>query len=341
MSPNEYFVRELTSVLRNVGPEFDARWRCLFAAAMGADGPSPTILLHAWNTILEFDPVLRDYVTDPVDVSGPAVVVAGSGKESFKTFNVSTAAAILAVSAGARVIKGVSKSVSAVSGSADILAHLGVQTCDDPRDVPVWLERYGIAFAPYTLFCPRYGPRYEGVFTELTPASFFMPVAVLAVRAHAYVFGLAHRRVDRAVTAIAAARPDLAEGIVVATEPVPGRIVDEYTRHGTAYLALRARDGPRLDEHRYGSASRLWRAAVAHRANHPDNAALVGAALQAGPIDPVRALVEHNAALILNAHHRFTLTESQAWTAVRAARHEGRASDLLLTLRTTHLLAVT
>jgi len=337
---SEYLVRELTSVLHNVGPDFDARWRSLFARIMQAGELTPTIFNRTWDAILEFDPVLRSFVTDPVPVSGPTVVVAGSGKESFKTFNVTTAAAILAASAGARVVKGVSGSVSAVSGSADILAHLGVPTCDDPGDVPAWLDRHGIAFTPYTGFCPRYGPRYDGVFTQLTPMSFFMPVAVLAVRAHAYVFGLADCRVDLAVAAIAAARPDLAEGIVIATEPVPGQIVDEYTRHGTAYLARRTGDSLRLGEHRYAPANGQWRAAVAHRANHPDNASVVCASLQAGPADPVRELVEHNAALILNAHHHFAFTESQACAAVRAAREDGRASELLHGLQTAHALAV-
>lgn len=339
MLPTDYFARELESVLRNVGPESDARWRRLFSDAMKVGGPSPAILQHTWDTILDFDPMLRAYVTDPVDVPGPVVIVAGSGKESFKTFNVTTAAAILAASAGARVVKGVSGSVSAVSGSADVLAHLGVPTCSDPFEVPNWLDQYGIAFTPYSGFCPRYGPRYADVFTELTPASFFMPIAVLAVRAHAYVFGLAHRRVDWAARAIAAARPDLTEGIVVATELVPGRIVDEYTSHGTAYFARHAPDTLHLDKRRYASASHQWRSAVAHRGNHPDNARLIVASLQTGPVDPVRAVVERNASLILNAHHHFALTESQACTAVRAARLDGRAVDLLDALQTTHVLA--
>lgn len=340
MLTSKYIREELTYVLQNVGVDADARWRALFAQIMDSGKLGPAVFRDIWATVLEFDPMLRDTVANPVPLLGPVVIVAGSGKESLKTFNVTTAAAILATSAGARVVKGVSHSVSAVSGSADILAHVGIATCDDPQEVPAWLDRYGIAFTPYLRYCPNYGPRYDGVFADLTPVSFFMPIAVLAVQAHAFVYGLADQRVDLAAEAISAVRPDLAGGIVVASQPVPGRFVDEYVSHGVSYIARQTPECLRLSEHRRLPAPTAWRAAVGHRDNHAANVATVMWSIQPGPVDAVRELVEQNAALILNAHHQFTLTRSEANSSVREARQDGRAKQLLDTLSTPVLLAV-
>ncbi|MGH3519388.1 MAG: hypothetical protein ACRDQ7_18620 [Haloechinothrix sp.] len=318
----------MSSLLHDPSEDADTRWRALFARLM-ADGPSLQDMKALWSAILEFDPGLRAAIADPLPVPRATVIVAGSGKETLKTFNVSTAAAVLAAATGVPVVKGVSRSVSAVTGSADVLEQLGMPTCPDPAAIAAGLGTHGIAFVPYTAFCSGYGERYDGVFDQLTPVSFFAPVAVLAVRARAYVLGLADARVALADAAITAVRPDLRAGVVVSAEPVAGRVVDEYAAHGLSRMALRTPGCVKISEHRRPQAPTEWLTGVAHRADHAANADAVRWCLQPGSVDAARDLVERNAALILDASHEFSLSQPDALAAVRRARQDGRAAALL------------
>ncbi len=89
----------------------------------------------------------------------------GTGGDSLSTFNISTAAALVAAGAGVAVAKHGNRSVSSKSGSADVLTSLGINIDLPPEKMEECLYETGIAFlfAPKLHTSMRYamGPRSE------------------------------------------------------------------------------------------------------------------------------------------------------------------------------------
>lgn len=78
----------------------------------------------------------------------------GTGGDRSGTFNISTTAAFVAAGAGLRVAKHGNRSVSSLSGSADVLAALDVNLDLTPEQVAQCIDDVGIGF----LFAPKLHP---------------------------------------------------------------------------------------------------------------------------------------------------------------------------------------
>ncbi|MGQ0794150.1 MAG: anthranilate phosphoribosyltransferase [Deltaproteobacteria bacterium] len=87
------------------------------------------------------------------------VDLCGTGGDYTGTFNVSTAASLIAAGAGCSVAKHGNRSVSSPVGSADVLEELGVNINLSPKGAEACLNEVGIAF----LFAPVYHTAMKNV----------------------------------------------------------------------------------------------------------------------------------------------------------------------------------
>lgn len=102
---------------------------------------------------------------------------AGTGASRIKTFNISTAAAFVIAGAGVAVAKHGNRAATSRSGSADVIAELGVKVETEPAKAAKCLDDIGICFmfAPYfhslspTLGKVRRGLGFPSVFNIVGP----------------------------------------------------------------------------------------------------------------------------------------------------------------------------
>ena len=83
----------------------------------------------------------------------------GTGGDNLKTFNISTTASFVVAAAGGYVAKHGNRSVSGVSGSADIFEYFGFDLGSDPRQISNMIEKIGIGF----MFAPTFHPAMKNV----------------------------------------------------------------------------------------------------------------------------------------------------------------------------------
>lgn len=87
------------------------------------------------------------------------VDVVGTGGAAVKTFNVSTAAALVAAGAGVHVAKHGNRAITSKCGSADVLAELGVRIDPGPQVVAECIREARIGF----MFAPMFHPAMKYV----------------------------------------------------------------------------------------------------------------------------------------------------------------------------------
>lgn len=92
-------------------------------------------------------------------VNGSLIDTCGTGGDSRKSFNISTAAALVAAAASAKVAKHGNRSASSLCGSADFLEYVGLDLNVPPTQVQSCIENIGIGF----LFAPLFHPSMKNV----------------------------------------------------------------------------------------------------------------------------------------------------------------------------------
>lgn len=117
-----------------------------FVVALRMKGESSTEIAAAASALRKQCESIRP------KVSGPLLDTCGTGGDGLHTFNISTAAAIVAAGSGVAVAKHGNRAVSSKAGSADVLEALGVRIDLDADSVERCIEEVGIGF----LFAPSH-----------------------------------------------------------------------------------------------------------------------------------------------------------------------------------------
>lgn len=124
-----------------------------FLVALAMKGETPeelrAVLLSLRNHATRITPNVR----------GPLIDTCGTGGDSIRSFNISTAAALVAAAAGAKVAKHGNRAVSGVCGSADFLEYVGFDLKSSHAKVKSSIENIGIGF----LFAPMFHPSMKHV----------------------------------------------------------------------------------------------------------------------------------------------------------------------------------
>jgi len=108
--------------------------------------------------IASFAKVMRKHAVKISPKAGRLVDTCGTGGDSLHTFNISTAAALIACGAGVAIAKHGNRSVSGKSGSADVLEALGAKILQ-PHQVEECMNKIGFGF----MFAPNFHPAMKNV----------------------------------------------------------------------------------------------------------------------------------------------------------------------------------
>ncbi|RZB36572.1 MAG: anthranilate phosphoribosyltransferase [Desulfobacteraceae bacterium Eth-SRB2] len=134
-----------------------------FLAAITAKGPCPDEIAGAWDAIYDIDTVkIRP------DIKQPMVDNCGTGMDSFKTFNISTASAIVAAAGGVCLARHGARAVTSRCGTVDLCETLGVDVECPVETVKTSIEKTGIGL--FNAMSPFVHP--QALFRILSQMSF-------------------------------------------------------------------------------------------------------------------------------------------------------------------------
>jgi anthranilate phosphoribosyltransferase len=122
-----------------------------FLAALAAKGETTEEIAGAWEAILELDTAKID-----IDASSPLVENSGTGMDTLKTFNVSTAAGVVAASGGVRMARHGARALTSKCGTVDLLDELGIDVACPVENVGRSIDRAGIGI--FNGMSPRVHP---------------------------------------------------------------------------------------------------------------------------------------------------------------------------------------
>lgn len=259
-----------------------------FLLALRAKGETGQELLGLSETMMS--------KAEQITVTGPTLDIVGTGGDRLGTLNISTMSSLVAVGAGARVVKHGNRGASTTAGAADVIEALGVDLSMPVGRVAEAVEQVGITF----LFAQQFHPsmRYVGPVRKQ-----------LGVRTVFNFLGPLSNPAGVSAQALGCASEDLAP-----------RMAEALASRGTRGMVFRGQDG--RDKITTSSSTDLWEvrgSRVTHQVIDPEDFGIARCAVEdlrggsaqhnamvvrsvlAGETGPVRDAVLLNAAAGLTA----------------------------------------
>lgn len=139
-------------VLLNLQPDLQ---QGAFLAALVSKGETPREIAGAWQAIMDIDTVRV-----AGEMGTPLVENSGTGMDQLKTFNVSSAAAVVAAAGGIRLARHGARALTSSCGTVDLLDFIGIDVDCEVDTVARSIREVGIGL--FNGMSPRVHPQSLG-----------------------------------------------------------------------------------------------------------------------------------------------------------------------------------
>lgn len=138
----------------------------------------------------------KDFISEKIKLNKKVISIVWSGKKWFKTFNISTAASLIASCCGATVAKIWSSATSSLTGSRDILTCLWAKSTI-PQSKIIWIiNNLNFWFFPIEESIPKFDKIYWWIFYAPHILSYILPALVSPVYLDGIVYWIAWNNLE-------------------------------------------------------------------------------------------------------------------------------------------------
>lgn len=199
-----------------------------FLAAMNTKGPTleeVNGLIEAAFSLDNFEPT-----REQIETEKPVYTICGSGKDDYKTFNVSTTASFIASSCGVVITKNGSEATSQTTGASGVLAELGLNLSAEKQKMIESAENDDIAFFTIESQIEKFDSVYGGKFYFPHPLSFGFPALIIPIDVDGVIYGSTEKDTELAAKVLESHGFD--DSIIVNNEITENKFIDELSIFG-------------------------------------------------------------------------------------------------------------
>lgn len=204
-------------------------------AALQVRGATDDEMITLFKVVQEYDRVPVSCGKSSEDLFG----IVGSGKDEFKTFNISTCAAFVAASMGVLVIKNGSRSDTSAFGTTDLMESLGYNLKTSKNKHDASLRSSNIAFCDAESYFPRMAKEYVGKILFINPLIYLLSIAS-GIEFKNIIFGVSFDDTERVCNLLF--KIGMKKALVVCGRTKDGLRFDEMSTAGTTKIS-ELRDG--------------------------------------------------------------------------------------------------